>query len=47
MLQENALKATVDWINKNQSLAIGFKLISLDGGNDGDRCGSLAQVGLI
>ncbi|XP_065068364.1 uncharacterized protein LOC135693734 [Rhopilema esculentum] len=40
---ENALQTAVDWINKNQTISVGFKLESFDGGEDDKSCSAVAQ----
>eukprot|EP00112_Aurelia_sp_Birch-Aquarium-sp1_P017721 Seg4137.2 transcript_id=Seg4137.2/GoldUCD/mRNA.D3Y31 product="Glutamate receptor 3.1" protein_id=Seg4137.2/GoldUCD/D3Y31 len=40
---ESALVAAVDWMNKNQSITVGFKLKTFDGGNDEQSCAKIAQ----
>ena len=44
VFQESALEAAADWINKNQSISVGFKLKTFDGGIDEQSCAIIAQV---
>ena len=36
--------AAVDWLNKNQSIAVGFKLEAYDGGISEQDCAAVAKV---
>ena len=42
--QESALTAAADWVNKNQSISVGFRLKTFDGGIDEQSCAIIAQV---
>ena len=43
-IQESALQAAVSWVNKNDSLTVGFDVTPIDTGLFSSNCSALAKV---